>query len=154
MLGGWTLVGAFSAGQSYLFQVSRGAPADWTLALLPNLASCWIWAGFTPLIARLARRVPVQKHAIVLAGGNPDFIVGRKEIAASREGAPGTLSWTPRLGGVGPRGDLGWSVGTFVSEADGRPPFHGEYVTVWQKERTGAWKFVQDGGSGNPPPGP
>jgi ketosteroid isomerase-like protein len=94
-----------------------------------------------------------NKHAIVLAGGNPDFIIGREEIAASREGAIGTLSWTPTLGAVGPRGDLGWTVGNFFSQAEGQA-FHGKYMTVWQKEKTGAWKFVQDGGSGNPPPGP
>lgn len=94
-----------------------------------------------------------HKHAIVLGGGNPDFYIGRKEIVASREGAPGTLSWTPRLGGVGPRGDLGWTVGTFVNQVEGQA-FHGKYLSVWQKGETGRWKFVQDGGSGNPPPGP
>lgn len=61
MLGLWTLIGLFSAGQWYLFQLSRGASADWTVALFPNLASCWIWAGFTPLIVRLVRRVPFQR---------------------------------------------------------------------------------------------
>lgn len=101
-----------------------------------------------------AFRKYAHKHAIVLAGGNPDFFIGRAEIAASREGAPGTLSWVPRLGGLGPRGDLGWSVGTFLSEAEGRPSFHGKYLSVWQKQRSGAWKFVQDAGSGNPPAGP
>jgi ketosteroid isomerase-like protein len=94
-----------------------------------------------------------HKHAIVLAGGNPDFIIGRKEIVASREGATTTLSWTPLYGGVGPRGDLGWTAGSFVNQGEG-PAFHGKYISIWQRERTGAWKFVQDGGSGNPPPGP
>ena len=59
----------------------------------------------------------------------------------------------PLVGGFGPRGDLGWTVGNFASQVDGQA-FHGKYMTVWQKEKTGAWKFVQDGGSGNPPPGP
>lgn len=100
-----------------------------------------------------AFRKYAHEHAIVLAGGNPDFIIGRKAIAASREGATTTLSWTPLYGGVGPRGDLGWTVGAFVNQGDG-PAFHGKYISVWQRQKTGAWKFVQDGGSGNPPPGP
>lgn len=100
-----------------------------------------------------AFRKYAHEHAIVLAGGNPDFIIGRKEIVASREGATTTLSWTPLHGGVAPRGDLGWTAGTFVNQGAGAA-FHGKYMSVWQREKTGAWKFVQDGGSGNPPPGP
>ena len=30
-----------------------------------------------------------HRHAIVLAGGDPDFIIGREEIIQSREGAEG-----------------------------------------------------------------
>jgi hypothetical protein len=36
-----------------------------------------------------------HEHAIVLAGGNPDFFIDRDAIVESREGAEGTLSWTP-----------------------------------------------------------
>ena len=54
VLGIWTLVAVFSGAQWYLFQVSRGVSPDWGDALLPNLASCWMWAGFTPAIVRLA----------------------------------------------------------------------------------------------------
>ena len=93
-----------------------------------------------------------HRHAIVLAGGNPDFLIGRDEIVGSRQGG-GNLSWTPRLGGVGPRGDLGWSMGTYVIQGD-LGTGYGKYLSVWQKGRNGRWKFVQDAGSGNPPPGP
>jgi two-component sensor histidine kinase len=57
----WTLIGLFSAGQWYLFQLSRGMTPDWAVSILPNLASCWIWAGFTPFVVHLARRFPVQR---------------------------------------------------------------------------------------------
>ena len=100
-----------------------------------------------------AFRKYAHTHAIVVASGNPDFFIGRGEIARSREGATSTLSWTPEVGAVGPRGDLGWSVGTWTNRA-GDQTFQGKYLSVWQKGKTGAWKFVQDGGSGNPPPGP
>jgi ketosteroid isomerase-like protein len=94
-----------------------------------------------------------HEHAIVLAGGNPDFFIGREEIIASRQGAEGTLSWIPRLGGVGPKGDLGWSMGTYVFQGADRTGY-GKYLSVWQRSEGGEWKFVQDAGSGNPPPGP
>jgi ketosteroid isomerase-like protein len=94
-----------------------------------------------------------HEHAIVLAGGNPDFFIGREAIVESRQGAEGTLSWTPRLGAVGPKGDLGWSMGTYVFQREGLTG-HGKYLSVWQKGTDGEWKFVQDAGSGNPPPGP
>ncbi len=94
-----------------------------------------------------------HRHAIVLAGGNPDFFIGRDQIVESRQGAQGTLSWTPVRGGVGPMGDLGWSMGTYVSSL-GEQTGYGKYLSVWRKGRQGRWKFVQDAGSGNPPPTP
>jgi hypothetical protein len=61
VLGVWTLVGVFSACQWYLFQLSRGVTPNWGDALIPNLVSCWIWAGFTPVILRLTERFPLQR---------------------------------------------------------------------------------------------
>jgi ketosteroid isomerase-like protein len=94
-----------------------------------------------------------HEHAIVLAGGEPDFVIGREAIIESRQGAGGTLSWIPRLGGVGPRGDLGWSMGTYVIQGE-LGTGYGKYLSVWQRDEAGEWKFVQDAGSGNPPPAP
>ena len=94
----------------------------------------------------------------VSLGGGRDFIVGREAIRADQAGGtPGqVLDWKPAMGGVGPRGDLGWTVGDYVFTLPGDPPraFHGKYLTVWQRDSAGAWRFVVDGGSGNPPPGP
>ena len=61
VLAAWTVIGLFSAGQWYLFQLSRGMSPDWVGPLLPNLVSCWIWAAFTPFIVHLARRFRVQR---------------------------------------------------------------------------------------------
>lgn len=93
-----------------------------------------------------------HQHAILLAGGDPDFLIGRQAIAASRP-EPGlrVLSWVPKVSGVGPLGDLGWSLGEFASESSGGT-FVGKYLSVWRKQPNGEWKFVQDAGSGNPPP--
>jgi ketosteroid isomerase-like protein len=100
-----------------------------------------------------AFRMFADQHAIVLAGGDPDFIIGRKAIFESRLGTPPdfVLSWTPKLAGVGPLGDLGFTVGNYVV-SQGEQKGFGKYLTIWQKSPNGAWKFVQDGGSSTPPP--
>jgi hypothetical protein len=61
VLAAWTLIGVFSAGQWYLFQLSRSETPDWVGPLLPNLTSCWIWAGFTPFVMHLAKRFRIQR---------------------------------------------------------------------------------------------
>ncbi|HEY8105791.1 MAG TPA: DUF4440 domain-containing protein [Gemmatimonadales bacterium] len=91
----------------------------------------------------------------VSLGGGKDFTVGREAIGQEQAGPPGqVLDWKPALGGVGPLGDLGWTVGTFVFTPAGATPrsFEGKYLTVWQRADSGSWQFVADGGSGNAPP--
>ena len=69
--------------------------------------------------------------------------------------APGeVLDWRPAVGAVGPGGDLGWTVGDYVFTLSGPPSrvFYGKYLTVWEQAGSGTWRFVADGGSGNPPP--
>jgi ketosteroid isomerase-like protein len=112
-------------------------------------------AASVDLGAAEAFRMFADPHAIVLGGGDPDFIVGRKEIFLSRSGAPpeNVLDWTPHFAGVGPLGDLGYTVGNFVFTSPARTGF-GKYLTIWQQSPNGTWKFVQDGGSSTPPPAP
>jgi ketosteroid isomerase-like protein len=102
-----------------------------------------------------AFRLYADPHAIVLGGGDPDFIVGRKAIFEFRQGVPPgfVLNWTPHFAGVGPLGDLGFTVGNFVATTPTRTGF-GKYLTIWQKSPNGTWKFMQDGGSSSPPPAP
>ena len=90
-------------------------------------------------------------HAIVL--GNPDFIIGRNAIFEARQGgAPGTvLSWTPSIAEVGPLGDLGFTIGSYLFTAPGVTS-NGKYLTIWRKSANGTWRYVQDGGSVSPPP--
>jgi ketosteroid isomerase-like protein len=101
-----------------------------------------------------AFRLYADRHAILLAGGEPDFIIGRKAIFEFRASAPEdfTLTWTPVAAGVGALGDLGWTAGNFVGNDSVLGTRFGKYLTIWQKSPDGAWKFVQDGGSSAPPP--
>lgn len=62
-----------------------------------------------------------------------------------------TLSWTPTHAEVIGAGDLGYTTGTSLFR--GRGPDgaiverRGEYLTVWKKQRDGAWQVIFDTGS-------
>ena len=82
-------------------------------------------------------------------------IRGRAQVGASAVGLdqPGvSLQWEPVRAEIASSGDLGWTTGTFVSEApgpDGRPVrTEGRYVSIWRLEPDGSWKVVMD--LGNP----
>ncbi len=82
--------------------------------------------------------------------------IGPAAIAAAT-GNEGTLSWVPIDGKIAKGGDIGYTWGRFKFEApqkDGKssPPVLGKYVTIWQKQPDGGWKFVLDTGAPNGPP--
>jgi ketosteroid isomerase-like protein len=59
------------------------------------------------------------------------------------------FNWTPMFGDVSLAGDLGYTTGpvlyTDISE-NPKPPRHGMYFSVWQKQSDGSWKVVVDMG--------
>ena len=65
-----------------------------------------------------------------------------------------SLAWRPVHSGVASSGDLGFTVGEYVStgpNASGAVTQRfGKYLTVWRKQRDGAWRFVVDGGNPSP----
>jgi ketosteroid isomerase-like protein len=140
--------GLLDNGRGPFTPVDRPAEASALLAVDAAFSQTSVEQG-----ERVAFGAFADQHAILLAGGNPDYIIGRAAIAASRP-APGerVLSWIPRRSAVGPLGDLGWTIGEFTSVAPEGAPFHGKYLSVWRKRPNGEWRFVQDAGSGNPPP--
>jgi ketosteroid isomerase-like protein len=85
--------------------------------------------------------------------GSPQLVVGpdaAREFFATR--APGTsLTWRPVYAWVAGSRDLGFTVGESVET--GRGPSGaavqrlGKYLTVWQRQRDGTWRFVVAGAS-------
>jgi ketosteroid isomerase-like protein len=59
------------------------------------------------------------------------------------------FNWAPMFGDVSLAGDLGYTTGpvlyTDISE-NPKPPRHGMYFSVWQKQSDGSWKVVVDMG--------
>lgn len=64
------------------------------------------------------------------------------------------LTWRPVFGSVAASGDLGFTIGEYI--ATGRGPSgaavqrFGKYLTVWQRQSDGTWKFVVDGENATP----
>lgn len=83
----------------------------------------------------------------------PDY--GPEQIG--RPGSPGlTLTWGPVTGGIAESGDLGWTVGTAVfsmPRPDGtRATSYSKYLSVWQRQADGSWRYLVDGGNARPGP--
>lgn len=59
------------------------------------------------------------------------------------------FNWAPMFGDISTAGDLGYTTGPVLYTDVGenpRPPRHGLYFSVWQKQADGSWKVVVDMG--------
>ncbi|MEW6210842.1 MAG: DUF4440 domain-containing protein, partial [Acidobacteriota bacterium] len=89
----------------------------------------------------------------------PTGLSGKEVVRAAfgERPAPGaSLVWKPVIAGMSASCDLGFTIGYSVSkgaDAEGKPRVnYGHYLTIWQKQSDGSWKFILDGGSPAPPP--
>jgi ketosteroid isomerase-like protein len=58
-----------------------------------------------------------------------------------------TLTWSPENAEMALSGDLGYTYGLYTYQtAD--TTFQGTYVSIWQKQANGSWKYILD--TGNP----
>ena len=67
------------------------------------------------------------------------------------------LLWEPRFGDVATSGDLGWLTGpsTNINPArNGGAPRHGNYASIWRRQRDRSFKVVLDVGVNLPAPAP
>ena len=93
-------------------------------------------------------------NGVMFAG--TEVITGPDQIRElfARGGNNSSLVWRPVHSGVASSGDLGFTVGEYVStgqNANGAVSQHfGKYLTVWRKQRDGSWRFVVDGGNPSP----
>lgn len=66
------------------------------------------------------------------------------------------LKWEPVKAEVSPDGKLGYTFGnwqyTEVDDNGNIDRTYGNYVTIWQKQTDGSWKYVLDGGTTTPAP--
>ena len=81
---------------------------------------------------------------------------GRKAWQA-RPAPQATLIWEPAFAAIAGAGDLGYTTGPWElrppATAADRPVVHGHFISVWRRERDGAWKVAIDLGTSHPAPG-
>jgi hypothetical protein len=85
--------------------------------------------------------------------GGPRLIVGPTAVKDFEEaqGAGTSLTWRPLYAVAAESGDLGFTIGESITT--GRSPSgaavqrFGKYLTVWQRQPDGSWKFVMHGGN-------
>jgi plastocyanin len=82
-----------------------------------------------------------------------DLVFGPADIGVAFASEPGdTVSWIPRFADVAASGDLGFSVGEATFDLADGTLFFSKYLTVWQKQNTGEWRYVADLGNSRPAP--
>ncbi|CAN5133454.1 hypothetical protein BH09GEM1_BH09GEM1_13890 [soil metagenome] len=87
-----------------------------------------------------------------------EFITGPEAITASfgQSSSSSSFTWQPVHGEISAAGDLGFTVGNAivkVERQDGAAVVrYSKYLTVWKRQRDGAWKYVVDGGNARPSP--
>jgi ketosteroid isomerase-like protein len=69
------------------------------------------------------------------------------EFLHQGSGQPGELTWKPLKAIASSSGDLGYTYGTYVWKSDTLVR-KGTYLTIWKRDKAGAWKYVLD--TGNP----
>jgi ketosteroid isomerase-like protein len=94
----------------------------------------------------------VAENGVLLLGDASGVACGRAEMRAANESlAPGVLTWVPRIADAAPSGDLGMTIGIGAFR-DGSQIYYSKYLTIWKKQRNGAWRFVVDAGNSTPAP--
>ncbi len=116
------------------------------LSVDADFSAASVSGGLGPAFAAFA-----APDGIAVGGGQ--MIFGPGPIGEAFTAGPNdVISWVPRFSDVAASGDLGFTVGdaTFVFSESGT--FYTKYLTVWQKQNTGEWKFRSDFGSSRPAP--
>ena len=85
--------------------------------------------------------------------GGPTY--GKEEIGAEFDPTSGLrIVWGPIEGGASGSGDLAFTIGlatTLAPQPDGTvATLHSKYLTVWQKQPSGEWRYLADGGNSRP----
>jgi ketosteroid isomerase-like protein len=84
----------------------------------------------------------------------PGPVDGKKTWAARPEGGL-WLTWQPVFAAMSRSADLGYTTGPaeFRKNKEDEKPFgYGQYISLWRKQKDGAWKVALDVGHGNPRP--
>lgn len=94
-----------------------------------------------------------------LVFGSPTLVVGPTAVRAyfAARSAGTSLAWRPMYASAASSLDLGFTVGEYIATGRGATGAavqrFGKYLTIWQRQPNGDWKFVVDGGNPTPAKG-
>jgi ketosteroid isomerase-like protein len=88
----------------------------------------------------------------VLLKRNYSPIVGRREIRehfSNQSDSSYTLTWKPSYAKIAESGDMGYTYGVYTLTAKDaeKKKYYGTYVTIWEKNKKGNWRFLLDSGN-------
>ena len=130
----------------------RGAPASQGVAELGAIMQAD--RDFAALSAESGPAVAFRDFIAPDGAVQGGPLYGPEEIYNAFAGSRGRLDWGPILGEMAPSGDLGFTIGLAVSTAPTGAQSYSKYLTVWQRQPNGDWRYVVDGGNGRPAPAP
>ena len=73
------------------------------------------------------------------------------DVWKKRENRPGKLDWQPQYAEIANSKDFGYTTGPYTFTRNDSVLARGEYLTVWQVNKEGEWKFLLDLGVRNTP---
>jgi ketosteroid isomerase-like protein len=102
--------------------------------------------GFTEAFMLFAadKAVLLRKNSMPIKGTDSLTVLYGKMDDSKIE-----LSWEPLFVKVSKSGDLGYTYGkyTLLNKGTKSEPEHGTYVTIWEKQDDGSWKWILDSGN-------
>jgi ketosteroid isomerase-like protein len=92
----------------------------------------------------------VADDAVLLRPGYMPIVEGDViKFLTSQEDTSFVMTWTPKGGQLAKSNDLGYTYGVYEIKIKATDSLiNGTYVSIWQKQKDGQWKFVLD--TGNP----
>jgi ketosteroid isomerase-like protein len=124
----------------------RTVPEDKLLEIDARFSAASVRRGTGPAFRHFA-----AGNAMAVGGGQ--FIFGPEAIGEAFASEPGdVVSWVPRFAGIAESGDLGFTIGDATFNLVQFGTFFTKYLTVWQRQDDGRWRFVADFGNSRPAP--
>jgi len=80
-----------------------------------------------------------------------EFPVNAIEIWNKRQNGSARLDWQPEYAEIARSNDFGYTTGPYTVTQNDSVLARGEYVTIWQINKDGEWKFLLDLGVNNTP---